>query len=93
MMDVLEIPHTGEMLNIGDVPGDQVVEADDVVALRQKAVTEMRAQEACSASDHGQGPQTLVRQGVWHRNSFVLRTRERPTRVWFCPEWHVELPA
>ena len=45
-----------KMLDILPAAGNEVVEADDLVALRQQAVAEMGAQEARSAGDHGQRP-------------------------------------
>jgi hypothetical protein len=53
-----------KVLDILLPPGDEIVEADHIVALRQKAVAEMRAQKARPAGHQGQRPEILAGQGI-----------------------------
>jgi hypothetical protein len=41
-----------EMSNVCRAPGDQVVDANYRMPLRDKAVTEVRTEESCSAGDN-----------------------------------------
>src|SRR4029077_19737939 len=45
----LKVGVTLEVLEVGLVPGAEVVHADDAVAQREQSVTQMRAEEPCRA--------------------------------------------
>jgi hypothetical protein len=53
-----------KVLDILLPPGDEIVEADDLVALRQEAVREMRTQKPRPARDQGQRPEILAGHGI-----------------------------
>jgi hypothetical protein len=47
----LEIGVLEEMLDIGLVPGEKVVSADDIMPVLQKAFAQVGTQKTCSARD------------------------------------------
>ena len=44
-----------EMADVFRIARDEVVEANHPVPLRKKTVSQVRAKEACTAGDHGDG--------------------------------------
>ena len=55
VLDEAEAFVAREMREVGDVARDEIVYADDAVALGEKAVGEMRAEESGGTGDDGNG--------------------------------------
>ena len=55
LLDELEIPVAAEVRDVVHRAGDKIVEADDLVAARQKQIGEVRAEKAGGAGDDGGG--------------------------------------
>jgi hypothetical protein len=55
VFDEPEIFVPGEMSNVRRVTGDQIINGNDTMTLRQKSVHQMRAEETRTASNDGNG--------------------------------------
>ena len=53
MFDEAKIRIARQVFDVGHVAGDQVIQADDPMALGQKVIAEMGTQESCAAGDDG----------------------------------------
>ena len=53
LLDEAEILVAGEVLDVGEVSGDQVIDRDHPMAFREQAVGQVRAEKPGAAGDDG----------------------------------------
>ena len=78
MADEFEAGVTDEMLDIGLAPGEEIIEADDIVTLSDQAITEVGTEESGSAGDENTQREEKLRgkkRGVKEKNHYHLFIR------------------